>query len=80
MELNRKKRKNIDLCEEDFRALSIMAAANGQNLKTYIETLLIWEAKTLQEEPVFIELIKATEAKSMVTEEEKKKFEASQKP
>jgi hypothetical protein len=34
MDLNtssRKKRKNIDLPEDTFRALSVLAAANGKN-------------------------------------------------
>jgi hypothetical protein len=74
-DLSRMKRKNIDLSEEDFRALSVMAAANGQNLKAYIEVLLAKEAKMLQEEAVFMELLKTTEARSAVKPEERKRFE-----
>jgi|WetSurMetagenome_2_1015567.scaffolds.fasta_scaffold775307_2 hypothetical protein len=78
MEPKSKKRKNVDLTQEDFRALSIMAAANGQNLKSFIEDLLAREAKKLQEEPVFMELLKATEVKEVIPPDEKKRFEEKQ--
>jgi predicted DNA binding CopG/RHH family protein len=45
-----KRRKNIDLSEDTFRALSVLASANGKNLKAYIETILNDEAKMLNEE------------------------------
>ena len=39
-----KKRKNIDLPVETLQKLSIMAAAQGKNLKAFIENLLIAKA------------------------------------
>ncbi|NDV83449.1 hypothetical protein [Bacteroides sp. 51] len=36
-----KKRKVIDIPEDIFPALSVKAALNGQNLKNYIESLLV---------------------------------------
>lgn len=46
------KRKLIDLPEETFRNLSIMAAAEGKSLKACIESLLISEAKLLSDEDI----------------------------
>ena len=43
-----KKRKNIDLPVETLQKLSIMAAAQGKNLKAFIENLLIAKADALQ--------------------------------
>ena len=39
------KKKLIDIPEDVFRALSIKAAAQGTNLKRYIELMLIRDAK-----------------------------------
>jgi len=70
-----KKRKNIDMSDDTFRALSIMAAANGKNLKAFIETILNNEAKMLQEEVLYLEFLKDPETHEMVSPEEKEKFE-----
>lgn len=70
-----KRRKNIDLSEETFRALSIMAAANGKNLKAFIEMILNNEAKTLDEESVYQEFLKDAETQEIVSPEEKSDFE-----
>jgi hypothetical protein len=48
-----KKRKNIDLPLDTFRNLSIRAAAEGSNLKSYIENLLIAEAKVISDEELY---------------------------
>ncbi|GHV04204.1 hypothetical protein FACS189416_2030 [Bacteroidia bacterium] len=48
-----KKRKNIDLPIDTFRTLSIMAAAEGKNLKSFIEYLLISEAKAVSDEELY---------------------------
>lgn len=71
-----KKRKNIDLSEETFRALSIMAAANGKNLKAYIETILDNEAGMLLEEAVYREFLQKPDAQEIISGEEKETFEA----
>jgi hypothetical protein len=70
-----KKRKNIDIPEETFRALSVLAAANRKNLKTYIEAVLINEAGMLLEENVYRELLKNPEANELVNQTEKADFE-----
>ena len=46
------KRKNIDIKAETFRALSIKAAANGTNLKKYIEQIL--DTKAAEEEDLYL--------------------------
>lgn len=51
------KRKLIDLPEETFRNLSIMAAAEGKSLKAYIESLLISEAKLMSDEDIYRQLV-----------------------
>jgi hypothetical protein len=43
-----KKRKNIDLDNETFQKLSIMASAQGKSLKAFIENLLVTKAQSLQ--------------------------------
>ncbi|KAA6303720.1 MAG: hypothetical protein EZS26_000271 [Candidatus Ordinivivax streblomastigis] len=48
-----KKRKNIDLPLDAFRSLSIKAAAEGKNLKVFIESLLILEAKAMSDEELY---------------------------
>ncbi|MCI1720960.1 MAG: hypothetical protein LKM37_08180 [Bacteroidales bacterium] len=42
------KRKNIDLPTDAFRKLSIMAAANGESVKAFIEGILISKAESMQ--------------------------------
>ena len=73
--LANKKRKNIDLSEDTFRALSVLASANGKNLKAYIETILNDEAKMLNEEMIYREFLKDPESQDMVSSDEKAKFE-----
>jgi hypothetical protein len=70
-----KRRKNIDLPEDTFRALSVLAAANGKNLKVFIESLLNDEARMLTEEVIYLEFLKNPESQEMVSAEEKASFE-----
>lgn len=70
-----KKRKNIDLSADTFRALSILASANGKNLKAFIETILDYEAKMLTEETIYREFLKDPESQEIVSFEEKASFE-----
>lgn len=70
-----KRRKNIDLSEDTFRALSVLASANGKNLKAYIETILNDEAKMLNEEMIYREFLKDQESQEIVSSEEKESFE-----
>lgn len=44
------KRKNIDLPIETLQKLSIMAAAKGKSLKSYIENILITKANSISVE------------------------------
>ena len=74
--LTKKKRKNIDLPEDTFRALSVLAAANGKNLKAYIETILKNEAKMLNEENIYRDYLKDPDTNEIVSPEEKESFEA----
>ena len=71
-----KKRKNIDLPEDTFRALSVLAAANGKNLKVFIETILKNEARMLREEAIYSEFLENPETQEIVSPEEKATFEA----
>ncbi len=73
--LANKKRKNIDLSEETFRALSVLASANGKNLKVFIENILDDEAKMLNEETIYREFLKDPESQEIVSSDEKKTFE-----
>jgi len=70
-----KKRKNIDLPEDTFRALSVLAAANGKNLKAFIEEILNDEARMLAEENIYRELLMNPESQEIVSAEEKAGFE-----
>jgi hypothetical protein len=70
-----KKRKNIDLPENTFRALSVLAAANGKNLKTYIENILNEEARLLEEEEVYHVLLKNKDTQEIISKEEKATLE-----
>jgi hypothetical protein len=70
-----KRRENIDLPEDTFRALSVLAAANGKNLKVFIESLLNDEARMLTEEVIYLEFLKNPESQEMVSAEEKASFE-----
>ena len=70
------KRKIIDIPEDTFRNLSVMAASEGQNLKSFIENLMISQAKVISDEDVYQELLKTDlEGKMMATGEETGEFE-----
>lgn len=70
------KRKLIDLPEETFRNLSIMAAAEGKSLKAFIENLLISEAKLMSDEEIYRQLVQnEPEGKSKASSEEQQAFE-----
>ncbi|HNW51575.1 MAG TPA: hypothetical protein PKH79_10875 [Prolixibacteraceae bacterium] len=73
--LTNKKRKNIDLTDDTFRALSVLASANGMNLKAYIESILNDEAKMLNEEIIYREFLNDPESQEFVSSEEKASFE-----
>ena len=71
------KRLIIDLSEDTFRSLSIMAANKGTNLKTLIEVLLEKAAEAYDENNQYAWLSEnISEGKEMVGEEEKKAFES----
>lgn len=71
-----RKRKIIDIPEDTFRNLSIMAAAEGESLKSFIEKLLISEAKLVSDEDIYRELLKAdSEGKIVASVKEQKSFE-----
>jgi len=70
------KRKIIDIPEDTFRNLSIMAAAEGKNLKSFIESLLISQAKVISDEDIYQELLRTDlEGKMMASDEETREFE-----
>jgi hypothetical protein len=70
------KRKLIDIPEETFRKLSIMAAAEGNSLKAFIENLLITEASFVNDEDIYRELLIAEpEGKMLASAEEQTAFE-----
>ena len=67
----------IDLSEDTFRSLSIMAANKGTNLKNLIECLLDKAAEVYDENKQYDWLSEnIPEGKEMVGEEEKKSFES----
>ncbi|EEX53168.1 hypothetical protein HMPREF6745_1358 [Prevotella sp. oral taxon 472 str. F0295] len=71
------KRKIIDLSEDTFRSLSIMAANKGTNLKNLIEGLLEKAAEEYDENKQYAWLVEnVSEGKEMVGEQEKKEFES----
>ena len=69
------KKKIIDLKDDTFRGLSILAAANGKNLKAYIEGILDEEARVLEEEVIYKSLLKDPESQEIIPDEEKERFE-----
>lgn len=70
------RRKIIDIPEDTFRNLSIMAAAEGKNLKSFIENILISEAKVMSDEDIYQELLKTDpEGKMRASGEETGDFE-----
>ena len=69
------KKKIIDLKDDTFRALSILAAANGKNLKAYIESILDDEASVLEEEMIYKTLLKDPDSQETISDEKKERFE-----
>lgn len=70
------KRTIIDIPEDTCRNLSIMAAAEGKTLKSFIESILISKAKALNGENVFQGLLRSDSEGTMeVSEKERKEFE-----
>jgi hypothetical protein len=71
-----KRRKVIDLPENVFHYLSIKAAANGQNLKNYIESLLAKDAEGMEDSATYTDLLKVRpEGMIMLDQQEKRDFE-----
>ena len=70
------KRKLIDIPDDTFRKLSIMAAAEGSSLKSFIENLLITEASFVNDEDIYRELVVSQpDGKVMASVEEQVAFE-----
>ena len=70
------KRKIIDLNEETFKTLSIMAIQNGTNLKNYIEELLNEIAEDYEDAKLYAQLSKEhPDGHIMLNKEEKEEFE-----
>ena len=71
-----KKRKNIDIPIDTFRNLSLRAVAEGKNLKSYIENLLVMEANALSDEELYQFLIKnKPQGDEYLNEAEQNEFE-----
>lgn len=70
------KRKIIDLDENTFKTLSIMAIQKGTNLKNYIETLLNDIAEDYEDAKIYAKLSKEQpEGLVPVSKEEQDEFE-----
>lgn len=70
-----KKRKVIDIPENVFKYLSIKAAANGMNLKKYIENLIAKDVEDIDDSATYQQLIKTdSEGLSPASEEEQQQF------
>lgn len=70
------KRKIIDLDDNTFKTLSIMAIQNGTNLKKYIETLLNEIAEDYEDAKIYARLSEERpEGHIMLNEQEKADFE-----
>ena len=71
-----KRRKVIDIKPDTFRALSVIAASRGTNLKHFIETSLDELVASYDDSAVYRYLLRTEpESLEMVSEEEKKSFE-----
>ena len=71
-----KKRKNIDIPIDTFRALSIRAASEGKSLKSFIENLLVMEATAMSDEELYHFLFKNKPQGSVyLNETEQSEFE-----
>ena len=70
------KRKIIDLNEDTFKTLSIMAIQKGTNLKKYIEDVLNDLAENYEDTKLYAKLSKEyPEGNVMLNEQEKADFE-----
>lgn len=70
------KRKIIDLNEDTFKTLSIMAIQKGTNLKRYIEDVLNELAENYEDAKLYAKLSKEQpEGLIPVSKEEQEKFE-----
>jgi len=71
-----KKRKIIDIPEDVFKYLSIKAAANGQNLKKFIEDLLIKEVEEMDDSATYTYLSETRpDGKVLLSKQEQEEFE-----
>lgn len=71
-----RKRKIIDLRDDTFRSLSVMAASRGTNLKNFIEVVLNRVAEDYDESKQYAWLTEnIPEGKEKASEEEKRNFE-----
>ena len=76
-----KKRKNIDIPIDTFRNLSIRAAFEGRSLKSFIENLLIMEAKAMSNEELHYFLVKnKPQAEKYLNETERNEVELANYP
>lgn len=74
--LSPSKRKIIDLNENTFKTLSIMAIQKGTNLKNYIEELLNDIAEDYEDAKIYAQLSKEQpEGHIPVSKEEQEEFE-----
>lgn len=74
--LSPSKRKIIDLDENTFKTLSIMAIQKGTNLKNYIEELLNEIAEDYEDAKIYAKLSKERpDGSIMLNEQEKADFE-----
>lgn len=70
------KRKIIDLNEDTFKTLSIMAIQKGTNLKNYIEEVLNELAENYEDAKLYAKLSKEhPEGNVMLNEKEQSEFE-----
>lgn len=70
------RRKNIDIPEDTFRFLSVKAAAQGTNLKKYIESLLERSVEDMEDSELYAYLSKTDPAgKIMISQAEQDEFE-----
>lgn len=73
---NTYKRKIIDLNEDTFKTLSIMAIQKGTNLKNYIEEVLNELAEDYEDAKLYAKLSKEKpEGNVMLNEKEQTEFE-----
>jgi hypothetical protein len=71
------KRKIIDIPEDTFRHLSNKAAAQGVNLKLYIENILVQSVLDMDDSEVFTHLLKTRpEGKQILNKQEQESLNA----